>query len=177
MRDERTPELQGMVDELVREGKQEDVSKLARITRVVSQSFSVKPDEVAIFSLTKDGTFLKFLLPEKLQPVGRIPVTSATALAARTFREKRAEAINQFFAVPHASVFEAVPLGDERGEAIQKIMSAPMIHEKKVVGVIQVCRKARNSVDAGQDFGSRDLKELASIANVLAPCIALCVPE
>ncbi len=56
-------------------------------------------------------------------------------------------------------------------------MSVPMKHEKKVVGVIQVCRKAPDSAGAGPDFGPRELKELASIADLLAPCIPLCSPE
>ena len=71
-------------------------------------------------------------------------MTSTHSLAARTAREKRAEVINHFSVIPHSSVFEAVPIAENQpGEAIQKIMSAPLIVDKKVVGVIQISRKAR----------------------------------
>lgn len=87
---------------------------------------------------------------------------------------KRPEIINHFSVVPHASVFEAVPLvEDERGDPIQKIMSAPTILEKKISGVIQVSRKARTAAEAGPDFTHGELRELKTIADALAPCLSL----
>ena len=65
------------------------------------------------------------MVPEKLTPVGTIPLTSTSALAARTARERKAELINNFSTARHANVFEAVPLGRDPGELIQKIMSVP----------------------------------------------------
>jgi GAF domain-containing protein len=118
------------------------------------------------------------VVPEKRQAVGQIPLTSTNSLAARTARDKRPEVINHFSVVPHASVFEAVPLVEEqRGEPIQKIMSAPMIFEKKLIGVIQISRKGPSTADAGPDFTHPELRELKIIADTVAPCISLCIKE
>jgi GAF domain len=103
-----------------------------------------------------------------------IPTTSTHSLAARTVREKRAEVINHFAVIPHSSVFEAVPIAEgQPGEAIQKIMSAPVVHDKKVVGVIQISRKAGSMSEAGPDFTHQQLRELKMIADALALCISL----
>ena len=102
--------------------------------------------------------------------MGQIPTTSTHSLAARTVREKRAEVINHFSVIPHSSVFEAVPISEgQPGEAIQKIMSAPIIVERKVVGVIQISRKANATSDAGPDFTHQQLRELKIIADSARP--------
>jgi hypothetical protein len=114
------------------------------------------------------------VVPEKLREMGQIPLTSTNSLAARTAREKRPEVINHFAVVPHSSVFEAVPIVEEqRGEAIQKIMSAPILQERKIAGVIQISRKGRTAADAGADFTHPQLRELKTVADLLGPCIPL----
>jgi GAF domain-containing protein len=68
----------------------------------------------------------------------------------------------------HPTVFEAVNLSDEEKAApIQKIMSSPMIVEGKVVGVIQISRKARPGDPAGPDFTAADLVQLATVGSIL----------
>jgi hypothetical protein len=170
-------DLRKMANEIVRQGAQEDASALARMAANISRSFAVQPDEVAVLTLTKDGKYLRFLLPERLQQIGQIPLTSTSSLAARTARDKRPEIINHFSVVPHASVFEAVRLAEEPGDPIQKIMSAPLTQNKNVVGVIQVSRKAKTAVSAGPDFTPQELKDLLAIADVLAPCVPLCAKD
>ncbi|MGA2846569.1 MAG: hypothetical protein ABSF68_14235, partial [Candidatus Acidiferrales bacterium] len=76
------------------------------------------------------------------------------------------------------SVFEAVPISeDKRGIAIQKIMSAPILLDKKVIGVIQVSRKGATPSEAGPDFVPQQLRELKTIADTIAPCVPLCAKE
>lgn len=152
----------------------DEALNLDRAVELVGRNFGVQIDEVAILALGADGRFLRFLVPERLREVGQIPLTSMTSLAARTAREKRSEFINHFAVVPHASVFEAVPVSeDQPGVAIQKIMSAPMMAERKVVGVIQISRKGGRAADAGPDFTPQQLRELRAIADALAPCVSL----
>jgi hypothetical protein len=82
--------------------------------------------------------------------------------------------INHFSVIPHSSVFEAVRIAaDQPGEAIQKIMSAPLMLDRRVVGVIQISRKANSAPDAGPDFTHQQLRELKIIADSLAPCISI----
>ncbi len=167
-------ELKKWAAELARRSGEGDAIGLNRAVELISQNFSVRPHEVAIFALTPDDRFLQFLTPEKLREVGQIPTTSTHSLAARTVREKRAEVINHFSVIPHSSVFEAVPIADNQpGEAIQKIMSAPLVVDRKVVGVIQISRKANSAPDAGPDFTHQQLRELKTIAEALAPCVSL----
>jgi len=146
---------------------------LTRAVELISRNFAVQPHEVAIFIVANDEKFLQFVVPEALKVVGMIPLSSTNSLAARTGREKRAEIVNHFAFVPHASVFEAVPIAEERGDPIQKIMSAPIILDRKLVGVIQVSRKGKSAADAGPDFTHPQLRELKTIADTLAHCMPM----
>ena len=113
-----------------------------------------------------------------LRAIGQIPLSSGSALAARTMREMRPEIINHFHAVPHASVFEGVPVEEhERAEPIQKIMSSPILLGSKALGVLQVSRKGKSPVDAGADFSLLQLRNLKIISDALAPCLLLCAKE
>jgi GAF domain len=154
-------------------------TQLLRVADLIAKNFAVEPHEVAILAFAEDEKFLRFLVPEALHAVGQIPLSSTNSLAARTARDRRAEIINHFSVVPHASVFEAVPIPPEflRGEPIQKIMSTPIVLGQKVVGVIQVSRKGATAADAGSDFTHPQLRELKTIADALAPCIPLCPKE
>ncbi len=165
-------EVATLVNGLVHRAKKLDAEQLAKIAEAVGHVFSVHADEVAVLALTEDEKFLRFRVPEQLQTVGQIPMTSNNALAVRTARERRAEIVNHFQVVPHASVFEGVKLSEERQEPIQKIMSAPIVNGKKVLGVLQVSRKAKMARGA-KDFSPHDLKQLVSISDLLAPAMPL----
>jgi GAF domain-containing protein len=174
MPNEYLSELKKWAGELTRKNTSGEFVGLSRAVDLISKHFALQRHEVAIFTMTPDERFLRFVIPEKLKEIGRIPMTSTNSLAVRTARDKRPEIINHFSVVPHASVFEAVPLiEEERGDPIQKIMSAPVTHEKKVIGVIQVSRKGKTAADAGPDFTHAELRELKTIADALAPCISL----
>ncbi len=173
MSERMVAELGGIVEGLAKKAGPVESESLARVAEQVAKAFGVKPDEVAVLALASQGKFLKFLIPEKLQAIGTIPMTSATALAARTARDKRAELVNNFTAARHASVFEGVPMGRRHGELIHKIMSAPITLEDKVLGVVQISRKGRTPADAGPDFTQKDLRELAAIAGVLGRFIQI----
>jgi GAF domain-containing protein len=165
-------EVATLINGLVHRGTKLDAAHLAKIAEAVGHVFSVHPDEVAVLALTEDAKFLRFRVPEQLQTVGQIPMTSTSALAVRTVRERRAEIVNHFNIVPHASVFEGVRLSEERHEPIQKIMSAPIASGNKVLGVLQVSRKAKMAKGA-KDFSQHDLKQLVSISDLLAPAMPL----
>src|SRR3984893_16016887 len=62
----------------------------------IGKFFRVQADEVAVLELASRGKMLKFVLPEKLQAVGSIPLSSTTALAARTARERRGGRAQKF---------------------------------------------------------------------------------
>ena len=68
-------------------------------------------------------------------------------------------------------MFEAVPLGAQRGDPIQKIMSAPINADNKVIGVIQVSRKGKVVTAAGPDFTPKDLGDLVAVANLVGRCL------
>lgn len=172
--DKLATEVTKVVDELVKAGGPVAVAMLGKLGQQIAAAFGVKGDEVAILTLIFDNKFLKFVVPEKLQNIGTIPVTSTTALAARTARDKRPEVINNFAIAKHSTVFEAVPLGDQRGDPIQKIMSAPVVADNKVIGVIQVSRKGKTQAAAGPDFTPKDLGDLVSVSVQIGRCLKIC---
>jgi hypothetical protein len=128
----------------------------------VAGIFQVRDTEVALLELS--GRLLNFLFPAELRTAGAIPLSSS-AVAARTARTKQAELFNGFSQVKHSSIFELVKLGDTGLDAqvIQKLMSAPVLAARRVIGVIQVSRKAPRLDAAGPDFTPDDLCHLESV--------------
>ena len=167
-----TAEVARLVDEAIKGGKGLDDEFLGKVANQLTLLFSVKPDEVAILELTRNGATLGFLYPFKLRKVGSIPMTTTNSLAVRTVREKRPEMINNFPAQKHPTVFESVALEGPKQELqpIQKIMSVPLLVEGKGFGVIQISRKGKSPTTAGPDFTIRDLTALVTTAGVLAKC-------
>ena len=174
MIDQQPAEFTTLVDTLVRAGAEPDTDALALISKTLAKLFDADPDEAAILKVNIKTKSLKFVIPEKLAAIGSIPLSSATALAARTARERRAELVNNFSTSRHASVFEGVPLGRNQGEMIQKIMSAPILEGTTVRGVVQISRKGHSTSDAGPDFTPKDLRTLASLSPTLERFLNLC---
>ncbi len=174
MTGEHIADLKKWVTELARQRNEGDTVRLDRAVELIGKNFGVQTHEVAILGLTSDERSLRFLAPDNLRTIGQVPLSSGNSLATRTFREKRAEVINHFTVVPHASVFEGVPVNEEqRTPPIQKIMSSPIMLGTRAIGVIQVSRKANSLTDAGADFTHSQLRELKIISDALAPCILL----
>ena len=162
-----------LIDEMRKAGTPPTGQDLNRLAAQISKGFKVKKGEVAILRLSSDENMLSFLFPIKLSVIGAIPITATHSLAAKTIREKRGELVNNFSTYRHATVFEAVDLSaEEKAVPIQKIMSSPMIVDEKVVGVIQVSRKARVGDPVGPDFTHAELAELTTVGGILGKFLA-----
>ena len=156
-------ELEKLANELDKdETSPKDVS-LETLAEKIAKELRVKNDEVAILGISNRWRHLHFLVPTGLKNVGFIPLTSNSALAAKTVRESRPEINNEFAKVRHATVFEGVKASTTSGETIQKIVSAPILSEGKVVGVMQVSRKGVNASAAGPDFSADDLGKVLAL--------------
>ena len=153
-------------------GKPPEDEAWTQIAKLLAKVFTVKMDEVAILQLASNGNVLQFVYPVKLRMVGSIPLSTTNSLAVRTLKEKKPEMINNFPALKHPTVFEAVKLDPAAQERfpIQKIMSAPLMVDGKPAGVVQVSRKGKSPTTAGADFTIRDLTSLVTTAGLLAKC-------
>jgi hypothetical protein len=174
MPDQQIAELAALINTMEGSGVAPDSDSLATVAKMIAKLFGVDADEVAILKVVPKYKSLKFVLPAKLTPVGTIPLTSTTALAARTARERKSELANNFSSARHSNVFEAVPLGRDPSELIQKIMSAPILDGTKVQGVVQISRKAASLARAGGDFTQKDLRTLVALSPTLDRFLKLC---
>jgi hypothetical protein len=174
MTEQQAAAFASLVDTLAAAGSAPDSEALGKVAHTLAKLFDADPDEAAILRVDIKLKNLKFVIPEKLAAVGSIPLSSATALAARTARERRAELVNNFGTSRHASVFEGVPLGRGHGETIQKIMSAPILDGTHVRGVVQISRKGRSSAESGPDFTQKDLRILTMLSPALERFLKLC---
>jgi hypothetical protein len=147
-----------------------DIS-LPAIAERIAKHLEVNTDEVAVLGVSRRWRHLHFLVPVPLKNVGFIPLTSNSALAARTVRESRPEINNNFSAVPHASVFEGVKTATTSGESIHKIVSAPILCDGKVVGVMQISRKGTSASNAGPDFTAEELGKVLAICRPLGKIV------
>src|ERR1700687_269492 len=144
----------------------------------LSKIFGVRPNEVALLRL--ENGLLKFFCPFELTTAGSIPISSSTAVAAHTAVTKKIELFNNFTRVKHASIFESIKPGGEKGDGeghggelrpatIHKLMSAPVLDKSdKVLGVIQICHKGFDLASAGPDFTLDDLQQLEMAAKALS---------
>lgn len=140
---------------------------LPAIAEKIARIIGVRKEEVAILAVSTRWKHLHFLVPEALKSVGFIPLSSTSALAAKTVRESRPEIDNNFSAARHANVFENIKLNGETQELIQKIVSAPILLDGKVIGVIQVSRKGGAPSSAGPDFTAEHLGTLLALCKPL----------
>jgi hypothetical protein len=161
------------VEEMRKEGGWPTDQALNRLAAQIALGFKAKKDEVAILRVSGDGKIISFLFPIKLSKIGAIPLTTTHSLAAKNIREKRGEIVNNFAAYKHPTVFESVDLSEqEKASPIQKIVSAPMIADGKVVGVIQVSRTAKPGDPVGPDFTPRDMTELIAVGAIMGKYLA-----
>ncbi|HYL62548.1 MAG TPA: GAF domain-containing protein [Candidatus Methylomirabilis sp.] len=140
---------------------------LAGIAERIAKNLGVRTEEIAIMGVSNKWHHLHFLVPESLKQVGFIPLSSTSAVAARTARESRPDIINNFAHVRHATVFEGIKVGNEAAEVIQKMISAPILSGEKVVGVIQVSRKGPDVKSSGPDFTADDLGSILALCKPL----------
>ncbi len=158
-----------LVDEMRKAGGPPTEEALNRLAAQIAKGFRAQRDEVAILRLSADAKMLNFVFPVKLAKVGAIPLTLTQSLAAKTIREKRGEIVNTFGGYKHPTIFESINLSEqERAAPIQKIVSVPMVSEGKIVGVIQISRKARPNEPVGPDFTANDMAELTMVGSILA---------
>ena len=164
-------ELERLAKALDVEGGEPVEIPLPAMAEKIAKNLGVQPDEVAILGVSTRWRHLHFLVPQALKNVGFIPMSSTSALAARTARESRPEINNNFSAVRHATVFEGVKAATVTGESIQKIVSAPILCEGKVVGVMQISRKGGTPIEAGADFTAEDLGKVLALCRPLGKLV------
>jgi len=170
-------ELERLADALDRGAGDQPQISFASLAERIAKALSVRPDEVAILGVSHRWRHLHFIVPEALKNVGFIPLSNKSALAARTTRENRPEIINDFTSVKHARIFEGVKIATESAEVIQKIISAPILCDDHVVGVIQISRKGANVRAAGPDFTSDDLGRVLSLCKPLGKLLQRAIAE
>ncbi len=164
-------ELERLASAISTQKPGEQEISLPAVAERISKVLGVRPDEVAILAVSEKWKHLHFLVPQALKNVGFIPLSSPSALAARTARENRTEVDNKFHETRHASVFEGVKSETLTAEAIQKIVSAPITINNKVLGVLQVSRKGASLASAGPDFASDDVAKITSLCKPLGKLI------
>src|SRR5258706_6584832 len=160
-------EMERIASSLGTERGDESQFSLSSVAEKIAKNLGVRNDEVAILALSTRWRHLHFLVPEALKKVGFIPLSSNSALAARTARDSRPEIENNFAAARHATVFESIKIADGASGAIQKMISAPILLDAKVIGVIQVNRKGANPHSAGPDFTAVDLGKILALCKPL----------
>lgn len=144
-------------------------AQIQLLVTTLSRVFGVDINEVALYRLDEERSVLKFLWPEKLKHVGAIPYSSFDSLAARTAREGIILIENAFAAQRHANAFEKVRLASGIAappKPIQKIISAPIFSEEKVIGVIQLSRKGDDNGPQIPDFSDSDADALQALAGI-----------
>jgi len=144
---------------------------LPSIAERMAKHLGVNTDEVAVLGVSHRWRHLHFIVPVALKNVGFIPLTSNSALAARTARDSKPEINNNFSAARHASVFEGVKTATASGESIHKIVSAPILCDGKVVGVMQISRKGTSVNTAGPDFTPEDLGKVLALCRPLGKLV------
>ena len=160
-------ELERIARTLETEEGGESQPSLPIITEKIAKIMGVRNEEVAILAVSSKWKHLHFLVPEALKNVGFIPITSTWSLAAKTVRESRPEIDNNFSSTRHPHVFEGIKIKGETPEFIHKILSAPILFEGRVIGVIQISHKGETPTNSGPDFTAEHLGNLLALCKPL----------
>lgn len=131
------------------------------------ERFQVAPDEVALFKLVDDD-HLSFVLPRELVNKGTIPVNASQSVAAKTVTSMKAACFNDFQSQRHITFFEGIKINAEVKGLIQRMLCAPIVHDKKVIGIIQISRKGPDQVQCGAPFAPSDLDNLVQFCQSTA---------
>lgn len=142
--------------------------KMETIAAALGAFFGVGKDEVAIFSYDNDREALVFIWPHSLKSVGSIPLNAHRCLVSKTANDKCGSLDNSFASTPHLYMFEHFLSEKEKRIPIQKIMSAPIMINGILKGVVQVARKGPDRDNSGPDFTSTDLESLTTAARIVA---------
>lgn len=164
-------ELERIASAVSEENADSSQISLASVAEKIAKAIGVRSDEVAILAVSTRRKHLHFLVPEDLKKVGFIPLSSTSALAVKTVRDSRPEIDNNFASVRHASVFEGVKIEGESRDSIQKIISAPILVDGKVIGVIQISRKGSDGFSVGADFTADDLGKILALCKPLGKLV------
>ena len=147
-----------------------------RVVKYTSGEFGTKVDEVAILIVTGDGKHLRFVAPRKFTELGTIPMTKRDSIAVNILAKKAGEAMNNVPMVKHVSFFESIKLRD-RVTPIQKMITVPILHDGKAIGVAQVSRKGESAAEAGPDFSPADVQKAQDIFESVTPVLIQAIPD
>jgi hypothetical protein len=147
------------------------IQKHEVIATLVATAFSVKEDEVALFSYDMSREVLVFVWPKSLKSVGSIPLNAQRCLVSNTAAEKKGVLDNSFATTPHLYMFEHFLSDKAKRIPIQKIMSVPVMMGDQLKGVVQAARKGPDRYSCGADFCSADLALLTFISGMLGEFI------
>src|SRR5258705_8504519 len=129
-------ELERLASALSSQKPGEQEISLPSVGERIAKTLNVKAEEVAILAVSTKWRHLHFLVPQALKNVGFIPLSSPSALAARTARENRAEVHNHFHYARHARVSEGLKAETRSAEAITDSISRPIPCDEKVAGAM-----------------------------------------
>jgi len=142
-------------------------ARLCVVAEEIAAYYGVRPHEIGLFSVDAKKHEITFRWPVSMAKVGHIPLNAVNSLVAKTANEKVATLDNAFAHTRHLFMFEHMLADKTERITAQKVMSAPIITEGAVAGVIQVVRKGASPLEAGDDFTQQNLSDLERIAAVL----------
>jgi hypothetical protein len=148
-----------------------------RVVKHTCAAFGAKADEVAILMTTSDARHLRFVAPRKFVDLGTIPITKRDSIAVNVFAKMSGEAMNNVPTVKHVAFFESVKIRDRPVAPIQKMITVPILHDGRAVGVAQISRKGETPAEAGPDFTPADLKKAQKLFEEVGPYLVETRPD
>ena len=141
------------------------------------ENLKVTKNEVAILLVNDEKTVLSFAAPKYLINSGLIPVSSIDAVASTAFRQGDSIIDNNFHSKKHLALFEIIKTPDNQVLTIWKIMITLIAHKNDKLGIIEISRRAKNEMGAGEDFTGKELLFLENSIREIAPFIKKAMPE
>jgi hypothetical protein len=155
-------------------GVERRAAVLGALASAVCKALALRPDELAILTLTRDRTLLEFVYPSELAEGGgnKFPL-SIPSLAGRVAQTGRSLLTNAAHDVPHLDFYERIRITQERPKKIQKLLAVGVKgSDGKVRAVIEVSRRGDALKQAGPDFSPEDQRRLERLAAAAAPALA-----
>ena len=155
-------------------GAEQRGAVLEALCTTVFKALNLRPDELAILMLGRDGTMLEFVYPSEMAEGGRnlFPL-SVPSLAGRVVQTGRSVLVNTAHEVPHLGFYERIRIKDVKPRQIQKLLAVGIKgSDGKVQAVIEASRRGDSLKEAGRDFRLGDQQLLERLAAAAGSALA-----
>lgn len=130
------------------------------IAQEIAGPLGLMADEVAVQAVVSDDSSLRFLFPRVLYQSGATFPIGRNSIAGLAVMMQKLQINNEVSSDKHLLFFEKLNTGVRAPLPIHKMATIPIKGSDKILGVVQLSRRAETFDAAGPDFSESDVQAI-----------------